>query len=1671
MEITILLILILMSNIPYTKEENFMIIAEYSEEITGDYTYFSSDFQGEVDNCAHAVDNIYECVLMSEITSLSSLFKDISYVKSVDLQNFDSSNIISIAEMFSDCNNLLSIDFTNFNTKKVTNMSSVFMGCSKLVSLDVSSFNTSLVTDMSYMFKGCNKLASLDVGHFNTNQVTTMSYMFKLCKDLTTLDVSKFDTGKVKYMSEMFYGCSKLTKLDVSNFNTNLVLYMGSMFYDCSLLESIDVSKFNTIKVSSMNNMFSGCSSLVSIDVSNFITNKVTTMNYMFSECSSLVSINISNFNTTIVKYMGYMFYECSQLTSLDLGSFNTSKVTTMQNMFNGCSKLASLDLSKFNTEEVSNMQKMFYGCSLLKSLDLSSFDTSSVTTMESMFQNCTSLRVLLISNFTASLAGTLTSMFQGCVNIKILNMEKFTFKSSVNTNDMFSGCNISMIYCINKDIAPTDVITQLEDFPNLYCSDTCYRNEDNKVIPNKIKCVDNCENDDTYKFEYYDTCHFSYIMVTYENEITDGNFVYSDCQGEKPECIQIESNIYRCFWKNIVTTLGSLFYGMSNIISVDFSSFNASKVTSMSDIFNGCYNLQSINFNNINTIQVTSMSNMFNGCTNLISLDLGNFNTGQVMNMQSMFSGCTSLISLNLNNFITTQVTNMQNMFYGCTQIVSLHLGNFYTNQVTNLQDMFNGCSQLISLDLSKFNTNKVTNMQNMFYGCSQLTSLDLSKFNTNKVTNMQNMFYGCSKLTSLDLSSFDTSLVTTMESMFQGCSSMKVLILKNFITSQVDSMSSMFQGCNNIKILNMEKFTFKTSVNTNDMLSGCNISMIYCIDKDNSPNQIKTRLTNFPNLYCSDTCYKNENNKILSCSNTCIEKCQFDNKYKYEYENFCYLSENHNNLCIDNITEISNDLLTKSTEEVIEYLDTLIKGTDPTETYVINGDNTNIIIKPIDAKVEGSSVNIDFSACEKILKEKYPGKQFRIIQMNIENKAEKNLVDQVEYKIYDQNGDEIDLSVCDDVEILVEYKIKNTSQINMEQVSGFQDMGVDVFNIKDEFFNDICYSYSDDNSSSDMILSDRVSDIFQNVSICGDGCEYVSFNKETNSANCNCKVKKEISTELETGNFQSYVMGAFFESNFGAIKCYNIVFSFKGKLKNIGFWIFGAMLIFHIPLYIYYFIHGVSKLQHFLLKEMEEKGYTTNERKLEKRKKSTSFRRDSGKDVLSDIKETESNLKSNNIENTQDSKNNPPRRKKDISINDTNSQNDSLIKNKYRKSLRDNEKKIRNIKKKMKTKTFGNIKLLKKANLGLINPEHTSTIDKDDEKPTIKIDIKKNKNKNKNKFHNAKRSHSSVQNNYILNIKINSSEHLVNKNNIDSKHDTNHSFSHKHVNHHQITPNPEQKGSEDSKEMDTKPRLSNRYSLILIDLNQKEAPLPYQSDYVIDNFDYEQAIIYENRSYCRIFFIILISKENVLNMIIFDPPLELKPIRIAIFIFNFACDYALNALFYLSDNISDKYHYEGAYRELFSLINNLPISITSTLVSFILLFFFENLTQSTEKIEKLFRDQEDLIKNDKSYKVTNKKKKEIMNNIKDIMKCLRLKIIFFIVLESLVMFFFFYYVTAFCQIYKSTQKSWILDCLMSYAFSLAITIFISLVFGCLYKIAIKYKVKCLYQLIKFLI
>ena len=257
--------------------------------------------------------------------------------------------------------------------------------------------------------------------------------------------------------------------------------------------------------------------------------------------------------------------------------------------------------------------------------------------------------------------------------------------------------------------------------------------------------------------------------------------------------------------------------------------------------------------------------------------------------------------------------------------------------------------------------------------------------------------------------------------------------------------------------------------------------------------------------------------------------------------------------------------------------------------------------------------------------------------------------------------------------------------------------------------------------------------------------------------------------------------------------------------------------------------------------------------------------------------------------------------------------------------------------------------------------------------------------------------------------------------------------------------------------------------YILIQIDANNENNREPPESKYILNNYNYEYALEYDNRDFWRIYYIFLLSKENILNTFFFKASLETQSLRLSLFIFTYSCDMALNALFYFNQKISDKYHYEGENLFFFTLVNNLVISISSTLFSYILVKFFNLLISSKDSFENIFRPQEEKMRKNKNYRVNSKNKKIIYQNIIDIFRILKIKIICYIMAEFALLLFFFYYITAFCEVYQSTQTSLISDSFVSFLFSIPIEFFDSFLLSALYMTAIKYKFQKLYYIVIF--
>ena len=698
-------------------------------------------------------------------------------------------------------------------------------------------------------------------------------------------------------------------------------------------------------------------------------------------------------------------------------------------------------------------------------------------------------------------------------------------------------------------------------------------------------------------------------------------------------------------------------------------------------------------------------------------------------------------------------------------------------------------------------------------------------------------------------------------------------------------------------------------------------------------------------------------------------------------EYNEFSSYTNNKNNQneAKENSSFFKSELISNLKNETIfnnfDIAD-ILKGKEPGKIYEIKEKDFSFIIKPTNSIKEPNSTFINFKECESILRNYYNisnSSFITLLILELYNNNSKSLINQVEYEAYDHNFTKLNLKLCKDVNIPIYYNIKEDAlkDIDIDKIKTLKNLGIDVFNINDSFFWEVCKPYSD--TGNDLILEDRIKDLYQNFSLCEDGCTYKDLSLDNMTVLCDCKIKENITTVVSDINLDKIKYET--TSNFDIIKCYDIIFKFKLKLTNIGFWIFTVILILHFILLFYYFYTGVQPVYDFVINQMVKFGYLSKKKndniKNEIKRKKKVYRKKSKKNI----------------------KDNPPPK---TNIN----KNNNIITNVF-------------IIKKKLTKKGNNYK------------EQNSS------ERTIK------KHKNKKLGDNSKNDRSKLQMNRSKKFNLTNMQ----------------------------TQNP----VEDNNEKNNK--NNNDFPLISFNLDKKNKNdyIPKKSNRILNNYTYEEAMEYDKRDLCEIFFIYLLSKQIIFHTFFFKTPFSLFSLRLCLLIFIFSSDLALNAFFYFNDNISKKYHYaKGLF--LFTFSNNITVIILSTFIGFVLLTLFTKLSNSTNAIREIFRNEEEKMKKNDKYIVENKRKKEIKEEIDNIFKNFKLKVIVFISVELLFIIFFWYYVIIFCHVYPSTQTSWLFDSFLSMLSRLIIDSIICLGLAKLYRIGVDSNIHCIYKFAMFL-
>ena len=212
----------------------------------------------------------------------------------------------------------------------------------------------------------------------------------------------------------------------------------------------------------------------------------------------------------------------------------------------------------------------------------------------------------------------------------------------------------------------------------------------------------------------------------------------------------------------------------------------------------------------------------------------------------------------------------------------------------------------------------------------------------------------------------------------------------------------------------------------------------------------------------------------------------------------------------------------------------------------------------------------------------------------------------------------------------------------------------------------------------------------------------------------------------------------------------------------------------------------------------------------------------------------------------------------------------------------------------------------------------------------------------------------------------------------------------------------------------------------------------------------NYEKAIIYDKRSYLKLYWSSLLGSQIILNTFCTDNNLNLFIIKLSFFIFIFELNFFLNALFYTDEYISNAYYNKG----ILDFISGLPKSIYSFIATLFLTNLLKLLSNSKNELKKI-------IKN-------NSKDKDYLDLINIKLKKLKIKLTIYFILVIVLSLLFLYYTSAFCAVYKYSQKYWLYGCLESFAMDISIAFITCLLIAFLRFIAIKKKKKYFFTMSK---
>ena len=342
------------------------------------------------------------------------------------------------------------------------------------------------------------------------------------------------------------------------------------------------------------------------------------------------------------------------------------------------------------------------------------------------------------------------------------------------------------------------------------------------------------------------------------------------------------------------------------------------------------------------------------------------------------------------------------------------------------------------------------------------------------------------------------------------------------------------------------------------------------------------------------------------------CTDDCRKEEKYKYQYGGQCYencpkfTSANENNICLD--ININSCSLTQNEIDLKSFLDgggvdinakTYAKEFGYTNKHVslfYNSIYSIILYKDLNC-IDELKINIpkvDFGICYSKLQNNVSSDDKIIIAL-VEKTNGNGQKKSVSYFFYHpETGEKLDSEIlCKDEKIIIKENIisqlnESDSNLDIDTVLQLTRQNIDIFNLSNEFYTDICYHFDSPNGK-DVPFKDRIHYYYPNLTLCHQGCVTKGVNFSSMESICECKIDDIMNNEFVSGN--ALIQNALGEvadlissSNLLVLTCYKDIFKKEFIIKGVGGFIMIGIFIFEFTFVLIFWIRDIKYIRKYL-------------------------------------------------------------------------------------------------------------------------------------------------------------------------------------------------------------------------------------------------------------------------------------------------------------------------------------------------------------------------------------------------------------------------------------------------------------------------------------------------------